>query len=184
MVRYRPTAACDGKIPANSRLRWEDTGQQPRAIERDPSIGFVSQPVKLAPTEAAEIGFVSQPVKPGPAEAAEIGFVSQNAVSPPVEPPPFAEKRQFASPQPRSDLHKRSRSAPKKVPESDPSPEKTDWRPKGKTELRRQDEAGRTLDCLKDLTEFLFMRVHSRLKRFPEKPPPPAPNGSHPHPAA
>jgi hypothetical protein len=22
MVRYRPTAACDGKIPANSRLRW------------------------------------------------------------------------------------------------------------------------------------------------------------------
>jgi hypothetical protein len=73
-----PSAACSQTpllILPTSDVQREDTGQEPRAMERDRSIGSVPQPTQSAPVEPAEIG-----------------SVPQKAGAQPAEPPPFASK--------------------------------------------------------------------------------------------
>jgi hypothetical protein len=80
-----PSTACSQAplliLPTNEGQR-EDTGQEPRAMERDRSIGSVSQPAETA----------SEDCLPKPAAPEGIGFVSQTATSRPAEASNFVRE--------------------------------------------------------------------------------------------
>jgi hypothetical protein len=79
-----PSAACSQAplfiLPTNDVQR-EDTGQEPRPMERDRSIGFVSS-----------VAEATQPTPSEPTPNVKIGFVSQKAETQPAQTPHFASK--------------------------------------------------------------------------------------------